>query len=116
MRINFALSQHLSTSGELVRRGTLIRIETRDHERIFRIVRYKKSHDEPALWLEYDDRARLRIGGKDQVELAVRKAYRIEYLMYLWDHTDPIVSIEFRLALFVTGASVMLGALIGLVL
>ena len=100
----------------MVKRGTLVRIETKQHERLFRLVRHNNTGEGYALYLEYDDRLALGVNTAEDVLLHVRKAYRIEYAFFLWRHTDPIVSIEFRLAVFLTIVSVCLGAVVGFAL
>jgi hypothetical protein len=113
-RINRALGKILGGPDGLPRRGGLWRIETKDHQRLFAILRhYDGGGDDPMLWTEYESRRTLKMSGKSEAKLYFRRAYRFEYLLFLWEHIDPLIQVQFRVAVFLTIASVFLGFMLG---
>ncbi len=113
-RINHALGKTLGGADGLPRRGGLWRIETEDHKRMFVLLRHFNHGDEPTIWIEYESRRALKLAGKRDAELYFRRAYRIEYLLFLWEHIDPLVQVQFRVAVLLTFASVIFGFVLGL--
>jgi hypothetical protein len=70
--------------------------------------------DEPnLLCLEYDDRLKLGIMEKGQFHrLSIKKAGGFRSFGFYWNHPNPLVSFDFRLTVYLTMVSIVLGALL----
>lgn len=97
-----------------LRRNDLVRVQQRNGMWVTGILRYFDSTDESLLCLEYDDRLQLGVEKGDSVELMIRKASSLERAVFFWHHPNPIVRIEFKLAVFLASVSVALGFFAGL--
>lgn len=71
------------------------------------------SNEENLLCLEYDDRLKLGITNKGKTHrLKLSKAGNLSSLTFYWNHPNILVRIEFRLTVYLTVISVILGVLL----
>lgn len=113
VRINRALGKIIASDGDVPARGSLWCIETRKGKRRFALLRNINEGDRPKLWMEYEDRRLLGVSKKKPAQMSFRPARRIEYFHFLWSHTDPLVLAQFRVAVFLTFASLIAGVAFG---
>ncbi|MGX9353752.1 hypothetical protein ACS3SW_00915 [Roseobacteraceae bacterium S113] len=116
VRINHALGRIVGTGGELPSRGTLWCIRTPAGRRRYALLRNINAGEGPSIWMEYEDRRILGLTKAKPVQLEITKAPRIAYLVFLWEHCDPLVQVQFRVAVLLTCASLIAGAVFGKIL
>lgn len=100
---------------EKLSRNDLIRVQRKDGQWMTGLLRYFDSNEARLLCIEYDDRLELGVNKGENAELSIRKAYRAERALFFWHHPNPIVRIEFKLAVALGLLCVLLGFLAGLV-
>ena len=116
VRVDSRLINEMNNNGHRLSRNDLIRIENNAHDRIFSILRVTELDDSRKIALELDDRFKLRVEKNKIAQIYIRKAYRIEAFQFFWNHSNPTVRIEFKLAVFLTTMSFILGAVVSLML
>lgn len=116
IRIDSRLVDELKRNGQDVSRNDLVRLENSSGNRTFAVLRARKLETPNTVALELDDRLKLGVNKGSEEELFIRKAYKIEAIEYFWKHINLVVRIEFRLAVFLTMISFVLGATVSLLL
>jgi hypothetical protein len=95
-------------------RHQLIRIQNIENKRsAVCIFRPLASTEDNLICLEYDDRLKLEILKKGEIyNLDIKKANAWQSSMFYWNHPNPLIRLDFKLALYLTIISIILGALI----
>lgn len=116
VRINRALGQVLEKDKDVPERGALWCIDTPDRRRRYALLRNINQGDLPTIWMEYEDRRALGLSKRKPARLRFRRARRGEYIWFLWDHTDPLVKLQFRMATLLSLTSLVAGVVFGVIL
>ncbi len=116
LRVDSRLTAEMASNGHKFARNDLVRLETDSHKRIIAVLRIGELDHPHKIALELDDRLTLGLEKKQSKRLFLRKAYKIEAISFFWNHSNPTVRIEFKLAVFLVAISFLLGALVSLLL
>ena len=79
------------------------------------IMRILRSDEDDLLCLEYDDRLKLKIFDKgERYKLDLVRARSWDTFRFYWNHPSNLVRIDFKLSVYLTLISIVLGFLISL--
>lgn len=112
VRVSSALKEKHADVFSGIKRGGLVHVKSDSGAAIVGVIRYFDNEKE-MLCVEYDDRLALGVDKGKTAKLRVGKASYAAMGRFFWFHSNPIVSIEFRLAVVLVVASTSLGLIIG---
>jgi hypothetical protein len=116
LRVDSRLITEIASKGHQLVRNDLIRLENSSHDKIFATLRVAELDHPRKIALELDDRLKLGLEKQQSQHLFLRRAYKIEAISYFWNHSNPTVRIEFKLAVILSAMSFLLGAIVSLML
>lgn len=98
------------------RRHQLVRLRNvANNKSLCAILRLIDTDEDNLICLEYDDRIKLGIMDKGKVhKMLIKKASGFNTFLFYWAHPNNLVRIDFKLSVYLTVVSIVLGVLISL--